>query len=72
MGPVAEADAVFVTDPESTSVCVTEYEPVQVIRAPGAKDATGVAGTQDNDPSLVSLTLTSLKVTLPVLVATRV
>src|SRR5205814_10409843 len=60
------AEATFVTDPASTSACVTIYVAVQVIVVPGARPPEGSAG----QVAVVLLSLTviaSCRVTLPAL-----
>ena len=54
------------------SACVTVCVAVQLIEAPGARLATGVAGVQLRLLTFGSVTVTLCKVTLPSLVATIV
>ena len=63
--------AVLSTLPAFTSPCVVRYVPVQVNCAVGANVA-GWVGMQVSAPSLASLMLTPVSVTLPSLVATSV
>jgi hypothetical protein len=65
---VPVAGAVLFTTPESTSACVSVYDFVHVVDAPGARDATG----QVTGPTFGSETPTVVSVTLPVLVTTNV
>ena len=65
-GGVPVTVAVLVNDPASTSACVTVYDAVQVVDAPGAKVATG--HTTADRPGSGSATATDESVTLPVLV----
>nr|WP_234327257.1 hypothetical protein [Streptomyces sp. NRRL WC-3742] len=75
LGGVPVAVAAFVTLPASTSAWVTEYIAVQVTFAPGAMDfeASGhvMAGFVPVPEKLVSFTVTSARVTLPVLVTRK-
>jgi hypothetical protein len=69
-GGVPDAVAVFVTEPASTSACVTEYVVVHVSCAPGARFPAGHV-TGDNVPVPVkapSFTVTRCRVTFPVLI----
>ena len=68
-GGVPDAVAVFTTEPASTSACVTRYEAVHVVDAPGANDATGHV-TADR-PGNGSATPTEVSVTFPVFVTTN-
>ncbi len=69
-GGVPVAVAVFVTEPASTSACVTVYEPVQVVDACGASVVTGhvMTGGVPVPENAVSATLTPVSVVLPKLV----
>ena len=61
-------DAVFVTEPASTSACVVVYVPEHVMEAPGAKPPDGSAG-HVTEAILLSETVAALvSVTLPLLV----
>ena len=67
-GSVAVAVAVLSTVPASTSAWVTVYVGVQVVEAPGASVAVGQAMA----PVFGSSTATSVRLTAPVLVSTKV
>jgi hypothetical protein len=58
--------------PASRSVCVTACVAEQVMVAPGAREATGNDGVQVPSVALGSVIVTSVRVTLPVLVAVMV
>ena len=67
-GGVPVAVAVFAIDPASMSACVTVYDAVHVVEAPGVSVVTGHA-TADR-PDSGSVTPIEVRVTLPAL-ATR-
>ncbi len=64
---------VSVNDPLSRSAWVIVCVPVHTTDAPGASDATGLAGVQPKPSSAgLSVTVTFVSVTFPVLVAVSV
>jgi hypothetical protein len=71
-GFVPDEFATLCTTPAFRSACVTECEAEHVIDAPGANDATGIAGVHEPSTAFASLTVTLLIVTFPVFVATIV
>ena len=66
-GEVAETVAVFATCPASMSDCSSVYVAVQVVADPGDRVVTG----HETVPTLGSLTVTPVSVTLPVFVTTN-
>jgi hypothetical protein len=70
VGGVPVAVAVSMIEPASMSACVTVYEPVHVVDAPGASVVTGqvITGGVPVPENAVSTALTPVNVALPVLV----
>ena len=68
LGGVPVTAAVLTTDPASRSAWVTVCVPVQVVDAPGAS----VVAVQVTPVVLGSVTVTAVRVTLPVLVTVNV
>ena len=66
-GGVATTEAVFTTLPAFRSACVTVCAPVHVVDTPGANVVTG----QLTPAVFASVTLTPVRVTLPVLVTRK-
>jgi hypothetical protein len=71
-GFVPDEVATLCTMPAFRSACVTECVAEHAIVAPGANDATGIAGAQEPSTAFASVTVTLLRLTLPVLRATIV
>ncbi len=75
-GGVPVAVAVFDSCPASMSACVSVYVAVHSTCAPGASDAAPaghvIADTSPEPVNAVSSTVTSVRVTLPVFVTTKV
>ena len=61
-------DAVFTMLPASRSAALVRCTPVHVVVAPGAR----VESAHDKPTTLGSLSVTAVRVTLPVLVTTKV
>src|SRR4051794_36035515 len=59
-------------EPASTSACVIVWLAVQLIDAPGAREATGLVGVQTRFATCRSVTATFVSVTFPLLLATIV
>src|SRR5215468_5195293 len=72
-GGVPVAVAVLVTLPAFTSACVTVYEAVHVVAAPEANVVTGheITGGVPVPVNAVSVTVTPVSSTLPVLVTRK-
>ena len=67
VGGVPEAVATLCTTPASTSAWISVYVLVQVVCAPGVSVVAG----HETPPTVGSFTPTELRVTLPVLVTTK-
>jgi hypothetical protein len=72
-GGVPDTVAVFLTCPAFTSACVTVYVAVHVVDAPGANVVTGheTTGGGPARTNVISLTVSPVRVTLPVLVTRK-
>src|SRR6201991_692065 len=70
VGGVPEAVAVFVTEPASTSACVTAYVPVHEVDCPGSSVVTGqeITGGAPVPENAISVANTPVNVVFPVLV----